>query len=198
MTTPTRPLAVSRAAQQKKLRRVQSGAQHVPQKVKRTPQPTTTPAGVAWDDGVNAMPAPAASTPCIRWPEHEALRRKRWIKMHGQPAQLDVAFLDDELLALIVTPLEGWVHLVQDPAECAAAFGPYHVSICQASLASNEDVQALRDRFAGLQLTIPVQSILNEGFLELADCTITQDETFHRLHSHQHAWYRDRSVHISA
>ena len=149
------------------------------------------------------MPAPAATAPCLRWPEEEALKRKRLIKDQGQPAQLDVAFLDgwqpgDELLALIVTPLEGWIHLVQDPAECVAAFGPYHVSICQASLASEEDVQALRDRFAGLQLKIPVQAILNEGFLELGECAITQDETFRRLHGHPHAWYRDRSVHISA
>ena len=90
------------------------------------------------------------------------------------------------------------MHLVQDPAECVAAFGPYHVSICQASLASNEDVQALRVRFAGMQLQIPVHDILNEGFLELGECAITQDETFRRLHGHQYAWYRDRPVHISA
>ena len=63
----------------------------------------------------------------------------------------------------------------RDPAECVAAFGPYHVSICQASLASEEDIQALRGRFAGMQLTIPVQAILNEGFLELADCAATRD-----------------------
>ena len=145
----------------------------------------------------------ALPSPCIRWPEDEALERRRLIKEHGQPAQLDVAFLEgwqpgDELLALIVTPLEGWVHLVQDPAECVAAFGPYHVSICQASLASNEDVQALRVRFTGMQLQIPVLDILNEGFLELGECAITQDETFSRLHGHQYAWYRDRPVHISA
>ena len=90
------------------------------------------------------------------------------------------------------------MHLVQDPTECVAAFGPYHASICQASLASNEDVQALRVSFAGTRLQIPVHDILNEGFLELGECAITQDETFSRLHSHQCAWYGDRLVCISA
>ena len=104
----------------------------------------------------------------------------------------------EEILVLALTPLEGWIHLVQDPAECVAAFGPYHVSVCQASLASEEDVQALRVRFAGKRMQIPVHDILNEGFMELGECAITQDETFSRLHGHCDAWYRDRSVHISA
>ena len=87
------------------------------------------------------------------------------------------------------------MHLVQDPTECVAAFGPYHASIC---LASNKDVQALRVSFAGPRRQIPVHYILNEGFLELGECAITQDETFSRLHSHQCAWYGDRLVCISA
>ena len=141
--------------------------------------------------------------PCVRWPKEEALKRKRMILAQGQPAQLDVAFLEgwqpgEELLVLTLTPLEGWIHLVQDPAECICAFGPYHVSVCQASLASEEDVQALRDRFAGKRMQIPVHDILNEGFMELGECSITLDETFGRLHGHCDAWYRDRSVHISA
>ena len=117
--------------------------------------------------------------PCLRWPEEEALKRKRLILAQGQPAQLDVAFLEgwqpgEELLVLTLTPLEGWIHLVQDPAECVRAFGPYHVSVCQASLASEEDVQALRVRFAGKRMQIPVHDILNEGFLELGECAITR------------------------
>ena len=87
------------------------------------------------------------------------------------------------------------MHLVQDPTECVAAFGPYHASIC---LASNKDVQALRVSSAGPRRQIPVHDILNEGFLELGECAITQDETFSRLHSHQCAWYGDRLVCISA
>ena len=145
----------------------------------------------------------AATAPCLRWPKEEALKRKRLILGQGQPVQLDVAFLEgwqpgEELLVLTLTPLEGWIHLVQDPAECVRAFGPYHVSVCQASLASEEDVQALRVRFAGKRMQIPVHDILNEGFLELGECAITRDETFSRLHGHPDAWYRDRSVHISA
>ena len=141
--------------------------------------------------------------PCLRWPKEEALKRKRLILAQGQPAQLDVAFLEgwqpgEELLVLTLTPLEGWIHLVQDPAECICAFGPYHVSVCQASLASEEDLQALRVRFAGKRMQIPVHDILNEGFLELGECAITRDEIFSRLHGHPDAWYRDRSVHISA
>ncbi len=87
------------------------------------------------------------------------------------------------------------MHLVQDPTECVAAFGPYHASIC---LASNKDVQALRVSFAGPRRQIPVHDILNEGFLEIGECAITQDETFSRLHSHQCPWYGNRLVCISA
>ena len=142
--------------------------------------------------------------PCVRWPQEEAWERKRLIKQHGQPARLDVDFLegvrpgDEGILAIIVTAQDGWLHLVQDPAECISAYGPYHVSICQASLASDEDVQELRGKFAGMQLILPVGDVTSEGCLELGECAITQDETFCRLHGHTRAWYRDRSVHISA
>ena len=61
------------------------------------------------------------------------------------------------------------------------------------SLAFNEPFSS-----AGPRRQIPVHDILNEGFLEIGECAITQDETFSRLHSHQCAWYGDRLVCISA
>ena len=170
--------------------------------------PTARIASEQAQDFVRALPAAelkmSLAQPCIRWPQEEAWERKRLIKERGQPAQLDIDFLeglrpgDESILALIVTPLDGWLHLVQDPAECIAAYGPYHVSICQASLASDEDVQKLRGRFAGMHLRLHVSDVTSEGCLELGECAITQDETFRRLHGHPYAWYRDRPVHISA
>jgi len=114
---------------------------------------------------------------------------------------MDIAIMDDDgwegLLAVVVTPLDGWTHLVRDPDECVAAHGPYHMSICQASLASAEDIAALRAKFAGVETTLPILAVSGEGCMELGECALTLDDTVRRLHFHEHAWYRERPFHIS-
>ncbi len=69
----------------------------------------------------------------VRWPDATAHSLKQLIARHGQPARLDIAILDDDgwegLLAVVVAPLDGWRHLVQNVDECIAVSGPYHVSV---------------------------------------------------------------------
>ncbi len=137
----------------------------------------------------------------VRWPDATAHSLKQLIARHGQPARLDIAILDDDgwegLLAVVATPLDGWRHLVQDAAECIAAYGPYHMSICQASLASADDVTALRAKFAGIETTLPILAVSGEGCLELAECELTRCDIVRKLHFHERAWYRERPFHIS-
>ena len=71
---------------------------------------------------------------CIRFADDEAIRRKAQIVEAGQPARLEVCVLDGALVALVVHPLEGFVHLVQDPDECIRDFGAYHISLAQVDL----------------------------------------------------------------
>ena len=138
---------------------------------------------------------------CVRWPDATAHHLKQLIVRDGQPARLDVAILDDDacpgLLAVVVTPLNGWRHLVQDPDECIAAYGPYHVSICQASLASAGDIAALRTKFAGVEMTLAICVVSGEGCMELAECELTRCDIVRKLHFHEHAWYTERPFHIS-
>ena len=133
----------------------------------------------------------------VRWPDATAHSLKQLIVRDGQPA-LGIAILDDDGWRLaVVAPLDGWRHLVQDAAECIAAYGPYHMSICQASLASADDVTALRAKFAGIETTLPILAVSGEGCLELAECELTRCDIVRKLHFHERAWYRERPFHIS-
>jgi len=138
---------------------------------------------------------------CIRWPDATAHSLKQLIARHGQPARLDIAILDDDgwegLLAVVVAPLDGWRHLVQNVDECIAAYGPYRVSVCQSSLASADDIAALRAKFSGIETKLQIRAVSGEGCMELGECALTLDDTVRRLHFHQQAWYRERVFHIS-
>ena len=57
---------------------------------------------------------------------------------------------------------------------------------------------SLRDRWGGRHCTIAIYRILAEGFLELAYEGLGADPLVWRLHAREEAWYRDRSLHISA
>ena len=144
--------------------------------------------------------APFLAMACVRWPDATAHHLKELIVRDGQPA-LDITILDDDgwegLLAVVATPLDGWRHLVQDAAECIAAYGPYHMSICQSSMASAEDIAALRAKFAGVETTLPILAVSGEGCLELAECELTRCDIVRKLHFHERAWYRERPFHIS-
>ena len=144
---------------------------------------------------------PCLAMACVRWPDSVAHRLKQLIVVHGQPARLDITILDGDgwegLLAVVATPLDGWRHLVQGVDECIAAHGPYHMSVCQASLASAGDIAALRAKFEGIETTLSIRAVSGEGCMELGECALTLDDTVRRLHFHQQAWYRERPFHIS-
>ena len=64
----------------------------------------------------------------IRFSEERAWRRKDLICWLGQPVRIDVETRGG-LVVLTLTPLEGFIHLVADPAACIREYGSYHVSI---------------------------------------------------------------------
>mgnify|MGYP006893455882 CR=1 FL=1 len=115
---------------------------------------------------------------------------------HGQPVALRMARLGD-LLAIVLEPGNGFIHLVQDPEACVEAFGPYHISVCQMDLVADAELAGLKDRWDGIRLTLPISYVGRDGYMELADCPLTQDKTLHRLHFHPQAWYGSRAWHIS-
>ncbi len=115
---------------------------------------------------------------------------------HGQPVALRMARLGD-LFAIVLEPRNRFIHLVQDPEACVEAFGPYHISVCQMDLVSDAELAELKARWDGIQLTLPISCVRRDGYMELADGPLTQDQTLHRLHFHPQAWYGSRAWHIS-
>ena len=84
---------------------------------------------------------------CIRFSRESAQHRKDLICWLGQPVRITVETLpgqDGGLVVLALTPLEGFIHLVADPADCIKQYGPYHVSLCQKALVSQSDLDELR------------------------------------------------------
>ena len=134
---------------------------------------------------------------CIRFADDEAIRRKAQIVEVGQPARLEVCVLDGALVALVVHPLEGFIHLVQDPEECIAAYGPYHISIAQVELVTEETLAELSARWDGMEVVLPICNVRNEGYMELGECPLSRDPVIRALHDHKEDWYRDRTLHIS-
>ena len=100
---------------------------------------------------------------CIRFGHHDAECRKRTIEASGQHVLTSIEVLNDDLLIVQLEPLNGFVHLVQDPEACAAAYGPYHLSVCQIELVSASDLLELRSRWDGCEVTLPVAEVLSEG-----------------------------------
>ncbi len=83
---------------------------------------------------------------CIRFSEESARRRKELICWLGQPVRIDVGTWPGQeggLVVLTLTPLEGFIHLVADPAACIREYGSYHVSICQRKLVSQSELDEL-------------------------------------------------------
>lgn len=140
-----------------------------------------------------------SALPCVRFADEEAHRRKWQIRSHGQPVRLSVETMsgDDGLVAITLTPLEGFVHLVQDPERCIREYGPYHVSVCQRSLVSDDAMDQLWQRWNDVETVLPIDWVSGEGCMELGKCPLTDDPLIRDLHYHPEAWYYDRPFHIS-
>ena len=134
---------------------------------------------------------------CIRFADDEATRRRAQIIEAGQPVRLEVRVLDGALLALVVHPLAGFVHLVQDPDDCIRELGAYHISIAQVELVTQVDLAVLRARYDNTEVLLPIRAVLGEGYMELGDGPLAMDPSIRDLHDHPDAWYRDRTLHIS-
>ena len=138
-----------------------------------------------------------------RFSDDRDSQKKRRICRDGQPCTITVEFMpakhgEEALLALIIHPLPGYVHLVTNVEECLHAYGEYHISICQESLVTDDDIARLEASFEGKAHDLTIGYIAkNSGYQELADSVVTHNSTVRRLHSHPLAWYRDRQLHIS-
>ena len=133
----------------------------------------------------------------IRFPEDEAYRRKTRICEDGQPVRPKVEVLDGSLVAIVLESLPGFTHLVQDPEECIASYGPYHISIAQIELFTAQMIADLRSRWDDVEVVLPIDIVRADGYMELGDCPLYRDATIQALHGHPDAWYRERSLHIS-
>ena len=130
------------------------------------------------------------------WDEHA--RRCALILADGQKGVLSLEWLGD-LLALTIRPSPEWLHLVVDPDECEAEYGPYHVSIAQRELVTQGDEEVLRKRWDGAEVVLQMHSISSySGYQELAyNDPVCADDVIQRLHFHPDAWYRGRALHVS-
>ena len=135
----------------------------------------------------------------IRFAEDIARQRKDAICRTGQPVRISVdVWGQDEggLIVLSLTPLNDFIHLVADPDDCIREYGPYHVSLCQRAVATEEELDKLREEWDGVETTLPIAYVSGEGCMELDTCSITE-ELAGELHYREGAWYRDRPMHIS-
>ena len=131
----------------------------------------------------------------IRFSEERAWRRKDLICWLGQPVRIDVETRGG-LVVLTLTPLEGFIHLVVDPAACIREYGSYHVSICQRELVSQSELDELCKTWGGLEIVIPVSHVSGEGCMEIGG-PLAENRLIRELHYQHGAWYTERPLHIS-
>ena len=81
--------------------------------------------------------------------------------------------------------------------EAVVGHGPYHPSICQRSRVTDDGLAALRARWDGVGVVLPIRAVTGEGCMELADCPLTADDVFRQRYFHDDAWYWNRPFHIS-
>ena len=115
-----------------------------------------------------------AFTALLRFPAEEAERRKALILERGQHVRVEVQWLGN-LLALVITPLEGFTHLIHEHLveEATRRYGPYHVSLIKyrdfsaqpECAAAFEQLQAYWDGWEGW---MPIAEIRSAGYLLLA------------------------------
>ena len=135
----------------------------------------------------------------LRFPPHEEARRKEHIRRYGLPARLRVRYLDD-LLALVVEPLPGFVHLVHEelvPDACRR-FQPYHISLCERNRVKRRLLAKAHRRWDGWEGVVPAAYISPQeggGYIEVGGalrwCPILRA-------LHRRGMYKRRRLHISA
>ena len=117
---------------------------------------------------------------------------QREIEEKGQPVTLSVQWLG-KLLVVACEPDSGFIHLVQNPEECIAEYGPYHVSVAHWPTANVDTYNHLYNALHGRRVTLPITAVRNQGYMILGDCEVARlVRPYHQLGS-----YSDRDLHIS-
>lgn len=135
----------------------------------------------------------------LRFPPKEEQRRKEHVRRWGLPARLRLQYLG-ELLALVVEPLPGFVHLVREelvPDACRR-FEPYHISLCERRRVQRRLLEKARRRWDGWTGTIPAAYVSEQqggGYIEVGGA-LQQCPVLKALH--RQGMYKTRRLHISA
>ena len=111
----------------------------------------------------------------IRFDASDSEDYKRAIVRDGQPVKTKILVLNSTLLAVVLEPLPGFVHLVRNPQECIDAYGPYHISICQLDIVSNIEVLELEARWNDREVVLPIAEVRSEGCMYLDSCPLADD-----------------------
>ena len=138
--------------------------------------------------------ATMAEFQALRYDDDEAWARTAQIEAHGQPVRLSVEWLGS-LLVVSTFPEAGFVHLVQNPDECVAAYGPYHVSAAHWPIADEADYDALHAALDGQWVVLPIRKVRGEGCMNLGDCELA--DLVMPIHERPGAAYAGRDLHIS-
>ena len=155
----------------------------------------------------------AAQLAAYRLKPGQAVAAKTAILRYGLNVSISVQWLADldpenPLLALVITPLKGFVHLVQAPkvSTLTKDAGMYHISIGfkhdideaiangYPHLCYNKAVQRIFKRWDGFVGTIFVNAITGEGCVEVGS-SVQKDWNIYNLH--KCSAYYDRKLHIS-
>ena len=138
--------------------------------------------------------ATMAEFQALRYDDDEAWARTAQIEAHGQPVRLSVEWLGS-LLVVSTFPEAGFVHLVQNPDECVAAYGPYHVSAAHWPIADEADYAALHAALDGQRVILPIRKVNGEGCMNLGDCELA--DLVMPIHERPGAAFAGRDLHIS-
>ena len=118
--------------------------------------------------------------------------RQRAIEEQGQPVTLSAQWLG-KLLVVACEPDSGFIHLVQNPEERIAEYGPYHASVAHWPVANVNTYNHLYNALHGRRVTLPITAVRNQGYMILGDCEVARlVRPDHRLGS-----YSNRDLHIS-
>ena len=130
----------------------------------------------------------------LRFDYNEAWARTAQIEARGQPVRLSVEWLGS-LLVVSTLPDAGFIHLVQNPDELVAAYGPYHVSAAHWPIADEADYAALHAALDGQRVILPIRKVNGEGCMNLGDCELA--DLVMPIHERPGAAYAGRDLHIS-
>ena len=64
--------------------------------------------------------------------------------------------------------------MVQDPDERVEEHGPYHIIVCQASLATTDEIEKHKEAFQGEEIVLQIWDVWDDGHLVIDWCPVSQ------------------------